>query len=150
MGNVLYIVAAIVMGVAISIQPPINATMARGLGSPLLAASISIFISLVIVIFLWLSWGKGTGDLSQVRMLPWWVVIGGIVGVVFVAGSVVVAPVLGVALFFVCVVGGQLIGSTFIDQFGVFGLTVKPLNTMKFVGIGLVLLGAALVQNSHS
>ncbi len=62
----------------------------------------------------------------------------------------VVAPVLGVALFFVCVVAGQLIGSTLIDQFGVFGLTVKPLNTMKFVGIGLVLLGAALVQNSHS
>ncbi len=149
MSNVIYIVAAVVMGTVISVQPPINATMARGLGSPLLAASISIFISLVVVTILWLSWGKGTGDISQVRMLPWWVIIGGIVGVVFVAGSVVVAPVLGVALFFVCVVAGQLIGSTLIDQFGVFGLTVKPLNMMKFVGIGLVLLGAALVQNSH-
>jgi transporter family-2 protein len=150
MSNVIYIVAAVVMGTVISVQPPINATMARGLGSPLLAASISIFISLVVVTILWLSWGKGTGDISQVRMLPWWVIIGGIVGVVFVAGSVVVAPVLGVALFFVCVIAGQLIGSTLIDQFGVFGLTVKPLNMMKFVGIGLVLLGAALVQNSPS
>jgi transporter family-2 protein len=149
MSNVIYIVAAVVMGTVISVQPPINATMARDLGSPLLAASISIFISLVVVTILWLSWGKGTGDISQVRMLPWWVIIGGIVGVVFVAGSVVVAPVLGVALFFVCVIAGQLIGSTLIDQFGVFGLTVKPLNMMKFVGIGLVLLGAALVQNSH-
>ena len=150
MSNVIYIMAAVVIGTAISVQPPINATMARGLGSPLLAASISIFISLVIVTILWLTWGKGTGDISQVRMLPWWVIIGGIVGVIFVVGSVVVAPVLGVALFFVCVVAGQLIGSTLIDQFGVFGLTVKPLNMMKFVGIGLVLLGAALVQNSHS
>lgn len=150
MSNVLYIVAAVFIGAAISVQPPINATMARGLGSPLLAASISIFISFVMVAVLWLSWGKGAGDMSQVPMLPWWVIIGGIVGVVFVAGGVVVAPVLGVALFFVCVVAGQLIGSTLIDQFGLFGLAIKPVSTMKFAGIVLVLLGAALVQNSPS
>lgn len=83
-------------------------------------------------------------------MLPWWVIFGGIVGVVVVAGSLVVAPVLGMALFFVCVIAGQLIGSTLIDQFGVFGLTVKPLNMMKIIGISLVLIGAALVQSSHS
>lgn len=149
MSNVIYMAAAIVVGAAISVQPPINATMARSLGSPLLASAISIFISLVIVTILWLSWGKGAGDLSQVRAMPWWVVIGGIVGVVFVAGSVVIAPVLGVALFFVCLVAGQLIGSTLIDQFGVFGLTIKPLNIMTLSGIGLVLLGAALVHSSH-
>ena len=150
MSNIIYIAVAVVIGAAIPVQPPINATMARCLGSPLLAASISIFISFVVVTILWLSWGKGSGDISHLRMLPWWVIIGGIVGVVFVAGSVVVAPVLGVALFFVCVVAGQLIGSTLIDQFGAFELIVKPLNTMKLIGIGFVLLGAALVQNSHS
>ncbi|MGI9571477.1 MAG: DMT family transporter [Desulfobulbia bacterium] len=150
MSNLIYIAAAVVMGVAHSLQPPINAYMARGLGSPLLAASISIFISFVIVTFLWLTWGRGAGDFSQIIMLPWWVIIGGIVGVVFVVGSVVVAPVLGVALFFVCVVAGQLIGSTLLDQFGFLGLTVKPLNMMKLIGIGLVVLGAALVQSSNS
>lgn len=138
------------MGLAVSVQPPINAVMARGLDSPLLAVSISLSISLVIATIMWLSWGKGIGDISQVKVLPWWVIIGGVVGVMFVAGSVVVAPALGVALFFVCVVAGQLIGSTIIDQFGMFGLIVKPLNMMKLVGIGLVLLGAALVQNSSS
>jgi transporter family-2 protein len=149
MSNPLYIAIAVFLGVAISVQPPINATMARGLGSPLLAAVISLLISLVIAVILWLSWGKGAGDISQIRMLPWWVVIGGMVGFVFVVGSVVTAPVLGVALFFVCVVAGQLIGSTIIDQFGIFGLAVKPVNMMKLVGIGLVVAGAALVQGSY-
>lgn len=150
MSNVIYIAAAAAIGTSISVQPPINATMARCLGSPLLAASISSFISLVFVIILWIGWGKEAGDILQVRMLPWWVIFGGIVGVVVVAGSLVVAPVLGMPLFFVCVVAGQLIGSTLIDQFGVFGLTVKPINMMKLVGISLVLIGATLVQNSHS
>lgn len=144
-----YILAAVLMGAALSLQPAINATIARVLGSPLLAAGISISISLVVVLALWLAWGKAAGDFSQFKYLPWWVVLGGIVGAIFVAGAIVTAPVLGVALFFVCMVAGQLIGSTLIDQFGAFGLEVKPVNTMKIIGLGLVILGAALVQNSN-
>ena len=150
MGNTFYIAAAIAIGACLSLQPPINAVMARILDSPLLAATISIAISLVFVVLVWLTWGKGTGDLTQVKDLPWWVIIGGMVGVVFVAGGVIVAPVLGVALFFVCVVAGQLLGSTLADQFGAFGMQVKPVNMMKLLGLGLVLAGAALVQNSNT
>ena len=138
------------MGAALSLQPAINATMARVLGNPLLAAGISISISLIVVVALWLVWGKAAGDFSQFKHLPWWVMVGGVVGAIFVAGSIVTAPVLGVALFFVCMVAGQLIGSTIIDQVGAFGLEVKPINTMKMVGLGLVILGAGLVQNSNS
>lgn len=150
MGNLIYISAAFLIGAAISLQPPINASMAQGLGSSLLAASVSIFISLVFVIILWLSLGQGTGDISQFTILPWWVIIGGIAGVIFVAGGIIIAPETGVAIFFVCVVAGQLIGSALLDQFGIFGLSVKPLNLMKITGISLVLIGAFLVQNSHS
>ena len=153
MNNIVYTVAAVGIGAAVSLQPPINAAMARILGSPLLAASISISISLIVVVALWLSWGKGVGEISQIRMLLWWVIIGGVIGVIgviFVAGSIVTVPVIGVALFFICVVAGQLIGSSIIDQWGAFGLAVKPMNTMKLIGIGLVLLGAVLVQNSSS
>ena len=149
MSNFLYILAAVLMGAALSLQPAINATMARFLGNPLLAAGISISISLVVVVVLWLVWGKAAGDFSQFKYLPWWVVIGGAVGAIFVAGSIVTAPLLGVALFFVCMVAGQLIGSTIIDQIGAFGLEVKPINTMKIVGLGLVILGAGLVQSSN-
>ena len=148
MGNLIYIAAAVTVGACLSLQPPINAVMARTLGSPLLAATISIAISLVLMVVVWLTLGKGVGDLTQIKALPWWVTIGGIVGVVFVAGGVVIAPVLGVALFFVCVVAGQLLGSTLADQFGAFGMQVKPINMMKLLGLGLVLIGAILVQNS--
>jgi transporter family-2 protein len=142
--------AAIAIGACLSVQPPVNAVMARTLGSPLLAACISIAISLIFIVLVWLTWGKGAGDLTQVRTLPWWILIGGVVGAVFVAGGVMFAPILGVALFFVCVVAGQLLGSTLADHFGVFGLQVKPVNMMKLLGLGLVLAGAVLVQNSST
>ena len=47
-------------------------------------------------------------------------------------------------------VAGQMIGSSIIDQLGAFELAVKPVNTMKLIGISFVLLGAVLVQNSSS
>ena len=150
MGNTVYIIAAISMGAALSLQPPINATMSRILGSPLFAATISIAISLLFVLLIWLTWGKGASDLTQVKALPWWVFIGGFIGVVFVAGSIMVAPVLGVALFFTCVVAGQLLGSTIADHFGVFGMQVKPVSMMNLLGLGLVLAGAAVVQSSNA
>ncbi|MFT7460845.1 MAG: transporter family-2 protein, partial [Planctomycetota bacterium] len=114
------------------------------------AASISIAITLIVAIFAWLTVGKGAGDLTQIRALPWWVMLGGVVGVFFVVGGVVVAPVIGMALFFVCAVAGQLFGSSIIDQIGAFGLPVKPLNTMKLLGLVMVLAGAVLVQTSSS
>ena len=149
MGSLIYVFSAIFLGAAVSLQPPVNAVMARELGSPLLASTISMTISLFFVSIFWLVWNKDSVDLSQIRFLPWWVVIGGVVGVVFVVGSLVVAPVIGVALFFVCLVTGQLVGSTLIDQFGMFGLPEKPLNMMKIFGLIFVLIGAFLVQKSR-
>lgn len=150
MNNLFYITIAIMIGASLALQPPINVVMARTLGSPLLAASISISISFIFVLLIWLTWGKGAGDLTQVKALPWWVVVGGIIGVVVVVGSIIVAPVLGIVLFFICVVAGQLLGSTLIDQFGAFGMQVKPINIKKLLGISLVLAGAVLVQNSNT
>jgi len=137
-----------VIGACLALQPPINAVMGRTLGSPLLASVLSIAISLIVVVPVWLTVGQGAGDLGRVTALPWWVVVGGVIGVVFVAGSVIVAPVLGIALFFVCVVAGQLLGASVVDHIGAFGLPTKPIDAMKLVGLGLVLVGAVLVQRS--
>lgn len=149
MSSASYIAAAVAIGVCVSLQPPINAAMARTLESPLLAASVSIAISLLLVLLLWGAWGRAGGDPTAVAALPGWVVLGGVIGVIFVAGSIVVAPVLGVALFFVCVVAGQLLGSIAADQLGAFGMPVRPVDATKVVGLALVLAGAALVQSAN-
>ena len=51
----LYVVAAVAIGLSLSLQPPINAAMARTLSSAMLAACISISISLVAVVVVWLT-----------------------------------------------------------------------------------------------
>ena len=150
MGTLVSITLAFAIGAALSLQPPINTVMARTVGNPLLASSISIAISLAFVITVWLAFSRGAGDLSRLTLLPWWVTLGGVIGVFFVLGGVTISREMGIALFFVCVVAGQLVGSTLVDQFGAFGSPQKPITMLKLAGIALVLLGAALVRTSGS
>ena len=49
-------------------------------------------------------------------------------------------------MFFVCIVAGQLIGSTIADHYGAFGLTVREMSGSRILGISLVLAGAVLVS----
>ncbi|SES75378.1 transporter family-2 protein [Nitrosomonas marina] len=145
MNNTAYILVALVVGVLISFQPPINASMARILDSPLFAATISLFISCMLMMVLWLLYDGGKNT-AQITTLPWWIVIGGIAGAVFVTSSIIIAPVLGMAAFIVCIIAGQLIGSIFIDHFGLIGMDTKAVSMQKIIGLILILIGVILVR----
>lgn len=141
-----YILAAFGLGALISMQPPINAQISVILGSPLLAATCSITISLAMILIARLALDPAAFQLSRLSALPWWALIGGAAGALFVIGALIVAPKLGVAAFFAFVILGQLIGAAIIDQLGGFGMAVNSITWPRAVGIGFVLLGAALTQ----
>jgi transporter family-2 protein len=138
--------AAILLGVVVTFQPLMNAILARAIGSPYGAAAISILVAalgaVVMVAF------AGRGDLSRATLasVPWWIYLAGFIGTLFVASGVVIAPITGALLFFVCVVAGQLLGAMLADHFGLFGLQVRPASLQRLLGLTLVLGGAILVQ----
>jgi transporter family-2 protein len=142
----LYFFAALVLGAIISMQPAINAQMAARLGSPLAAAVCSIVISLAMIVVVWTTLGRAPAGMSKLWSLPWWVLIGGAAGALFVLGGIMVAPRLGVAAFFTCIVLGQVLGAVILDQVGAFGLEAQPITWTRALGILLVVAGAAMTQ----
>ena len=76
--------------------------------------------------------------------LPRWVIFGGLIGVLVVTGGIVIIPVTGVALFFVCLIAGQLAGSVLLDHVGSFKLSVREISFTKTVGI-LITFGGVLI-----
>jgi transporter family-2 protein len=52
----------------------------------------------------------------------------------------------GALLFFVCIIGGQLVGAILADHLGLFGLAVRHVTAERLIGVALVLGGALLVQ----
>jgi transporter family-2 protein len=142
----LYLFTALILGAIVSLQPAINAQVAARLGSPLAAATCSIVISFVMIVVAWTTLDRAPTSLPKLLSLPWWVLIGGAAGVLFVLGGIMVAPRLGVAAFFTCVVLGQVLGAAVLDQLGAFGLEAQPIGWTRVLGILLVAAGAALTQ----
>ncbi|WP_417678615.1 DMT family transporter [Pseudodonghicola sp.] len=77
---------------------------------------------------------------------PKWVWLGGVAGVIYVTAAILLVPRLGAAGFMTAVIAGQVIASVAIDHFGGVGLPVRPVETARLVGVGLVTAGVVLVQ----
>ncbi len=141
-----YMLAAIVVGTLIAAQPPLNAILARAVGSAFGATAISIAVAFITILVLLLFTGSGHITRENLASVPWWVYLAGTVGAIFVGSGVVIAPVTGALVFFVCIVAGQLLGSLLADHFGAFGLQVREVSAWRLAGLGLVLTGAIMVS----
>jgi transporter family-2 protein len=142
----LYLAAALVLGVLIAVQPLMNAVLARAIGSPFGAAAISILVAFMGALVMILVTGRGDTSRAALAAVPWWIYLAGLIGTIFVAGGVVIAPVTGALLFVLCVVAGQLLGAMVADHVGAFGLDVRPASLARLAGLALVLAGVVLVR----
>jgi transporter family-2 protein len=140
-----YMLAAIVVGVLVSAQPPLNAIVSRAVGSAFGASAIQIFVALFFALVIVVMTGSGEISRDTLSAVPWWAYLAGIFGALFVVTGVVIAPVTGALVFFVCIIAGQLLGSMLADHFGAFGLQVREVSLPRVIGFVLVLTGAFLV-----
>lgn len=143
--GLIYPLAAVLIGMAFAVQPPINGAGARILGSPVAMAVISVAITLVCLVAA-LPFFGGSVRPAALAGLPWWIVFGGFVGALIVAGGAAIAPVTGAAVFIVCLIAGQLVCSAAIDHMGAFGMVERPVSLMKLGGLGVVLVGVLMVR----
>ncbi|MFY9238937.1 MAG: DMT family transporter, partial [Roseovarius sp.] len=70
--------------------------------------------------------------------------IGGLMGAVFVFSSLWAVPVLGVLTTAMVVILGQMIAALVMDQMGAFGLTQTDITPQRVLAAALVLAGVVL------
>lgn len=140
-----YLFASFVIGACFAAQPAINGAAAKILGSAfpvaILSAGITMAASAVIMML-----QRSTPALETIAHLPWWFVIGGLIGVLVVGGGATIVPVTGAAVFFVCMIAGELVGSVVLDRVGAFGLPIQEISLMRIAGIFLTFGGVLLVR----
>jgi bacterial/archaeal transporter family-2 protein len=139
---------ALSIGIAFAVQTSINATLARGIGSPVLATLISFGVGFAALMALSVATGQfqhvsGAG----IRALPVWVWLsGGLLGASIVFGSVFLVPKIGVAALAAFVIAGQLAAAAVIDHFGLFGVPVHEIGLLRVTGLVMLFAGALLVR----
>jgi transporter family-2 protein len=75
---------------------------------------------------------------------PWWMLAGGVMGLIVVFTITFAGPRIGVAAVVGILIAGQLVMGAAIDRWGLFGAERIPLSWPRVLGILLLAAGAAL------
>jgi transporter family-2 protein len=134
---------AFVLGATISIYQPMNAMVARHVGSPLLANLLFYLFAVGASLALLLLFGAG-GGLRQLRSLPPVLLLAGIMSAFMVLGTIALLPKLGARRLFLLQVAGQILMAMLVGHFGLLGLPADALSGRKLLGAVLILLGAVV------
>jgi len=78
--------------------------------------------------------------------VPWWAFSGGLFGAIFIGLAIFLVPKLGAATFIVLLVTGQMLASVMFDHFGWLGLTQRPIDLPRLMGIALLIGGCVLIR----
>ena len=75
---------------------------------------------------------------------PWWMLLGGVMGLVIVFSITYAGPRIGVTATVGILIAGQLIMGAAIDRFGLFGSERIALHWPRVIGLALLAAGAVL------
>lgn len=146
-----WLLLAVFSGTLISLQARITGELAAGLGGDGFTAAVISFGSGFVVLTLGLLVLRGPRRgvalvLADVRgrRLKWWQVLGGFGGAAFLLAQGLTVGALGVALFTVAIVAGQVTGGLLFDRMGLGPAGPQRPTRRRVVGAVLVLAAVGL------
>ena len=143
---------AVVVGVLTALQSRINSGLAVAIGDGYVASVVSFGSGLVILLVILAFWKPGrlgirrVTDAVRAGPTPWWYLVGGVAGALFVLSQGLTGGLLGVALFTIAVVCGQLVSGLVVDRIGVGTMAPVPVTVTRLAGslLALVAVGGAV------
>ena len=141
---------ALIVGALNSVQGRANGQLGIDIHNALGAAIISNLIGLAILWVLLLgrkSERAGFKELVRAlkaRELRWWILLAGMGGTLYVSMQSIAIPQVGIAIFTICIVGGQALSSLLVDKIG-FSSNGKQHISWQRVFTAVMTLGAVTI-----
>ena len=142
MSNMVLYVLIVCGGVAVAIQPSINARLAEQTGF-LQAATLSFAVGTLVL--LTLSLLSSQGSLRRVVEVPLWQLTGGMFGAFFVTMTIIGVPRIGTTAVLALTIASQLIAGMIMDHYGLLGMRGIEIDVKRVVGVVLLLIGVYLI-----
>lgn len=134
---------AVAAGLAGSIQVALMSRLGERIGVvEALGFSTALTAGIAFVILV-LARGSVSGFERAVHQ-PWWMLLGGVMGLIIVFTVTYSGPRIGVAATVGILIAGQLVMGAAIDRWGLFGSEQIALHWPRLLGIALLAVGAAL------
>jgi transporter family-2 protein len=117
-----------------------NGQLNKSMVNPWLASAVSFALITFFFIAMFLVLPHPLPTSRDLAAMPWWAVLGGLVGAVQVFAGLTLVSRVGTGLFVGLTVTAALLMSLVVDHFGWFRMEVHPLNVWRVLG-GLLLVG---------
>jgi bacterial/archaeal transporter family-2 protein len=142
-GSALATILAVAAGLAGSVQVAVMSRLGERIGvtealgfSTLLTAAIALVAVAAVT--------RSVGGYERALHQPWWMLTGGLMGVLIIFTVTYAGPRIGVAATVGILIAGQLVMGAAVDRFGLFGSQRIGLHWERVLGIVLLAAGAAL------
>ena len=116
-------------------------------GNPVQATTVAFFVATMALLLFCTCLGKtqlvGKAFSSD---YPWWMWTGGLCGALIVLGNAWLVAHVGVGVFLMALLVGQLALSMLMEHYGWLGAPRKPISWPQIVGIVLMIAGVALIR----
>ncbi len=129
-------------GLAVGVQGPVANSISARVGGA--ASSLVVHVSGAILSALVLILRSGE-QIGNWRAIPWYMWGVGGLGVILYLTISYTMPRLGATAALAMIIIGQLVAGLVIDQFGLFGVAVRPIDPTRLVAAVLLLVGGYLI-----
>jgi transporter family-2 protein len=140
----LAVLVGIGAGCLVGMQAPVNSRLGKSVGS-VQAASFSFLVGTVVLLVIVAFVHGGFSTFGKLGRAPWWALVGGLLGAIYVTVALVAVRTLGASGLTAVVIAGQLAISVAIDRFGLFGLAKQHIDASRILGLVLLVAGVVLV-----
>ena len=137
------VVLTAAVGGLIALQAPVNSLLGQRVGT-VAAAVVSFALGTIALAGIAVLSG-GLGKLGEVRSVPWYYLVGGLLGAAYVTCVLVTVRSLGAGGVTAATIAGQLTMSLVVDQLGILGVAQKPITVSRAAGVALLAVGTFLV-----
>ncbi|MBJ7518855.1 MAG: DMT family transporter [Solirubrobacteraceae bacterium] len=131
-------------GGIVALQPLVNSLLGRQIGT-LQAALVSFVIGTVALAVVVAFASGGFGAIGDVAGVPWYYLLGGLMGVLYVSTALVAVRSLGAGGVVAATITGQLTLSVIADRFGWLGAERRPITVSTLLGVALLAAGTWLI-----
>ena len=132
------------VGIAMTFQTAINSQLREYLYSPLQAALFSFLVGTIVLACLVFFQSADKPDLATLGQIPWYLWLGGCLGVYAISISIYTAPKLGFLTLSGLIIFGQIIMSMIVDQYGLLGTEKTAINWQRLLGGVVIFIGVLL------
>ena len=146
MSTVSYALWAFAAGALIPLMAILNAGLARAVGGPVQAAVILFTVGLVTSLLVAATATMRIPELPTIVRIPPAQFAGGVIVAFYVLSITFLAPRFGVGNAILFAVTAQLISSAVIDHYALAGASLRPLTSIRVLGLTIVIVGLVLTQ----